>query len=164
VTTFKISDLAIYRMNKDRATAVVIDPVMFMIGCVAGIAFACYVGYQANAEWALVADVGAFVLSLTTTHVHIDARGVTIKQHRMLLLRETRQHYRGAFEADYTTAFEDDSEDGQAIKFRGVDENGRSDTSDEWRALHRQNTIAQLNGQLERFGLLDRGQPQRSTS
>lgn len=156
MTKISLSNFAIYRTCDDRASALFFDPLMIKIGFIFGPIAAAWPLFSGSVTWAIVVFLAALVIGCSaTTSVRIAAGGVTVER-RHLVFREGEagQFHHGAFEADYTTAFEDDSEDRHAITFRKAGNVGGEICTD-WRALNRATAITWLNAQLDRFGLLD---------
>lgn len=163
MTKISLRSLAVYRASNDRANALFFDPLMVKVGFIFGPIFAAWPLFTGSATWALVVFAGTLVMSCSvTTRVRIDANSVTVSRRQFIFREGAPQTFTGSgsFEADHTTAFEDDSTDPNAFAFRKAGSIG-AEISNDWRAVDRASAIAWLNGQLERLGLLDRSYPAR---
>jgi len=156
VTKISLSNLAVYQTRDDRARAMFFDPLMIKVALIFGPIAAAWPFFGGSLSWALVVLLGALVIGCSaTTSVRIATGGVIVER-RHLVFREgaASQFHRGVFEADLTTAFEDDSVDPNAFTFRRAGDTS-GEICDDWRASNRATALAWLNSQLDRLGLLD---------
>ena len=156
MTKISLSNFAVYRTNDDHARAVFLDPLMAKVALIFGPIAAAWPLFGGSVTWAIVVFLATLAIGCSaTTSVRITAGGVIVER-RHLIFREgaTGQFHRGVFEADFTTAFEDDSDDPNAFTFRRAGD-AHGEICDDWRAAGRLSAVAWLNTQLDRLGLLD---------